>query len=157
MFAPPRPESVNAPLQLMTDGTRMLLESVPLQRTPVPGFPGFALLVSMKPEPVYLLGRPDGSEVPVPCRICGTWNPTLIGGRHFFLAWVPDVALDMTSVRQVQHYVGQLAFPSGWAASPWYSAPQRKQLQRRLRDFTEAFLEPRIDATPALTRANLVR
>lgn len=120
----------------------MLMESTPLQRITLPAAPGFALLLSRKPEPVYLLGAPDGPEVPIPCRQCGTWNPALIGGRHFFRAWAPDVALELASVRQVDHYIGQLSFPSGWAASPWFSALHRKQLQRRLKDFTEAFFGP---------------
>lgn len=153
MNAPPYPEPVSALFADGRAGTALLQSARPLRRFPVTEAPGFAIETSDGPEPVYLLGRSDSSEVPVPCRLCGTWNPAMLSGRHFFLAHEPDAALELTSVRRVQHHIGRLAFPSGWAASPWLSAPSRRQLLKRLHEFTTAFVEQRLERHPALSRA----
>ena len=130
-----------------------MLQSPPvLRRFPLEEAPGYAIEVSDVPEAVYLLGRPDGSEVPVPCRLCGAWNPAVISGRHFFLSHEPDVALDLVSVRRADQHIGRLAFPSGWPASPWFAASSRKVLLRRLQEFTAAFLEVRLERSPATVR-----
>lgn len=117
-----------------------------LQTFPVSDAPGFAIEVSAIPENVYLLGQPDGREIPVPARLCGRWNPALLSGRQFFMALEPDAALSLTSVRSVAHHIGRLVFPSGFGASPWITAPTRRGLMRRLQQFCDAFLGDRIDA-----------
>ncbi len=152
MNAPPLPESVSLPPDVRRDGAALLQSSAPLRRYPVSAAPGFAIEVSDHPEPVYLLGDAASIETPVPCRVCGTWNPAVLSGRHFFLSFEPDAALEITSVRRVQHHIGRLAFPSGWAASPWLTAPSRKQLLKRLDEFTAAFVEQRLVRRPALSR-----
>jgi hypothetical protein len=153
MNAPPYPEPVNAPREKRPDGSVLLHAAPPLRRFPIAEAPGFAVEVTDRPEAVYLLGTPDGTEIPVPCRLCGTWNPATISGRHFFYAWEPDVALELTSVRRVTCLIGRLAFPSGWAASPWFANTSRRTLLRQLSAFTAAFLDERLTKSSALARA----
>ena len=123
-----------------------------LRRYPVRGADGFAIEASDTPEFVYLLGLPDAREIPVPTRLCGSWNPAVLSGRHFFLAHEPDAALSLTSVRTAPHYIGRLVFPSGMAASPWFSATSRRALMRRLQAFVDVFLGDRLELHPALQR-----
>jgi hypothetical protein len=125
-----------------------------LHRYPVRDAQGFGVEASDRPEAVYLLGLADGREVPVPARVCGTWNPAVLSGRHFFLAHEPDAALALVSVRTVHHFIGRLVYPSGFAASPWFSAQARRGLMRRLQQFCDAFLGDRLDADqPELRRS----
>ena len=153
MNAPPYPESVSGPPPIGNSSGAVLLHAAPaLQRYPITGTAGFAIEVSTQSEPVYLLGDLHGRETPVPCRVCGTWNPAVLSGRHFFFSYEPDAVLDMTSVRRVQHHIGRLAFPSGWHASPWLSAPSRRQLMARLQEFAGAFLEQKLERRSALQR-----
>jgi hypothetical protein len=152
MNPPPPHEPVSAPI-VSTHHGDILQTSASLRRYPVVESPGFAVEVSDLPEPVYLLGRPDGAEVPVPCRVCGQWNPATLSGRHFFYAHEPDAALDLTSVRRVNFHIGRLVFPSGWMASPWFAAGSRRALLRQLHEFTSAFLEQRLTRSHALSRA----
>jgi hypothetical protein len=129
-----------------------------LRRFPVTDAPGFAIEVSDAPELVYLLGQPNGREIPVPVRLCGQWNPAILSGRHFFLALEPDAALTLTSVRTAPHHIGRLVFPSGLAASPWITATSRRGLMRRLQQFCDAFLGDRLDADqPELHRTHPLR
>ena len=117
-----------------------------LRRYPVSDAPGFAIEASDAPEAVYLLGQPDGREIPVPARLCGAWNPATLSGRHFFLTHEPDAALSLVSVRTSQHHIGRLVFPSGFAASPWITAPTRRGLMRRLQHFCDAYLGDRLES-----------
>ncbi|GAB1345072.1 hypothetical protein MASR1M101_41990 [Gemmatimonas sp.] len=121
-MAPAYPEPLSLGLVPQDHDTQLLQDAPVLRRFPIREAPGFAVEVSDTPESVYLLGRPDGTEVPVPCRVCGTWNPAVLSGRHFFLSFEPDVALELSSVRRVTYHIGRLTFPSGWSASPWLAA-----------------------------------
>lgn len=151
MNAPPLPERISAPI-IRTARGDVLHDAPALRVVPIPEVHGFALQLSTMPEHVYLLGHADGNEVCVPCRECGTWNPAVLSGRHFFLAHEPDWALDLTSVRRTQLYIGRLAFPSGTAASPWFCAHSAKSLHRRLLEFSADFLEQRIARSASLSR-----
>ncbi|GAB1345101.1 hypothetical protein [Gemmatimonas sp.] len=152
-MAPAYPEPLSLGLVPQDHDTPLLQDAPVLRRFPIREAPGFAVEVSDTPESVYLLGRPDGTEVPVPCRVCGTWNPAVLSGRHFFLSFEPDVALELSSVRRVTYHIGRLTFPSGWSASPWLAAPSRRLLLRRLHAFTEEFLNERLSKQSALSRA----
>lgn len=152
-MAPPYPEPVSAGLISQPDISPILQDAPPLRRYPIAEATGYAVEVSDIPEPVYLLGTADGREVPVPCRVCGNWNPAVLSGRHFFLSFEPEVALELSSVRRVEHHIGRLTFPSGWSASPWLAASARRVLLRRLHEFTEAFLDERLATSGALSRA----
>lgn len=152
MNAPPMPEPSHAVL-LRTPAGDLLHTPPPLKRFPVTEAPGYAIEVSDLPEPVYLLERPDHTEIPVPMRMCGQWNGAVISGRHFFLPHEPETAMELLSVRLVQFHIGRLALPSGWSASPWLAAASRKGLLRRLHQFTEEFLDQRITRSQALSRA----
>lgn len=126
------------PVHLAT--SRLLQDAPALRRLPLDDFPGFTLEISDRAEAVYLLGRADGSEIPVPMRCCGTWNPATVSGRHFFFAHEPDVALALTTVRQAEHYIGRLVWPSGFTASPWISHANSTLLLRRLSQVAELLL-----------------
>lgn len=122
-------------------------------RLSVPEAPGFSLQVSDLPEDVYLLGRADGTEIPVPCRHCGVWNPATLSARHFFFAYEPDVALDIVSARRVRWHIGRLAFPSDITAGPWFARASRRRLLHVLRAFAAEFLAESLEHSPAISRA----
>lgn len=125
-----------------------------LRRYPVADALHFAIEASDQAETVYLLGITNGREIPVPARLCGIWNPAVMSGRHFFLAHEPDAALDLTTVRKVQHHIGRLVFPSGIGASPWITAPSRRVLMQRIQRFCDAFLGDRLERDdPSLDRS----
>lgn len=145
--APPIPEPVSGPLP------GIFSAPPPLRRFVQPD--GWAIEISDRPEPVYLLCRSDEQEVPVPVRLTGHWNPATVSGRHFFLHHEPDAALDLVGVRRATYYIGRLAFPSGWAASPWLAGPSKKVLLRRLRDYAAEFQTERLSRSPALSRTTL--
>lgn len=146
---PPIPEPVDGPLP------GILSPASPLQRFALAD--GWAIEISRKPESVYLLCRSDHTEIPVPLRHSGIWNPATLSGRHFFMRHEPDAAMDLVSVRQADHYIGRLAFPSGWAASPWFSGSARRPLLRRLELYADEFMQERLDRSPALMRATARR
>ncbi len=82
-------------------------------------------------SPVYLLEQPDGAERPVPCRACGE-SSAGTPARDFFRHMKPDGAPDVVAVRETRSFVGFVAFPSGWMATPWLVDADPEALRDRL-------------------------
>lgn len=101
----------------------------------------FVYRVTRSAEPYYLLTTTYGASGIIPERHCGPCDPAGAGvaAREFFQTHDFDLALDVERVERVTAFLGCVAFPSGFMASPWMADADLHALRCALRAWHDTF------------------